>query len=105
MSEFTVKVELTQESLKAVEQLLKAYFAKPDNVSLKEVVTVVEEEKPFESLTVAVSRDHVKEVLAAKMQAGQSDAIKDIIGSYGVTKFSEIPDEHLATVLEKVEKL
>ncbi len=78
----------------------------PEQVAIPEVVEPEKTPEPqTEEPKPAVTKSDIQRKVVALSQAGKKAAVKDIVTAYGNTKVSDIPEDKLAEVLQKLTAL
>ena len=55
--------------------------------------------------TVPITKEHVRDVLKQLSRSGYRDAVQNLILSYGVGTFSELPESEYPDILKKAEEI
>ena len=67
--------------------------------------TTAADPEPDAEPTVPITKEQVRDVLKRLSRAGYRDAVQNIILSYGVATFSELPESEYADILKKAEEI
>lgn len=67
--------------------------------------SIADDENMFDSEEPAPTREEVQKRLKELANAGKTAKIKELLLSYNIKKFSEVPDGKLAEILKKAEAL
>ena len=61
--------------------------------------------EPDAEPTAPITKEQVRDVLKRLSRSGYRDAVQNIILSYGVATFSELPESEYADILKKAEEI
>ncbi len=83
-----------------------------DALTQNDDVTALPEQPSLPQTTAApepdeapITKEQVRDVLKRLSRAGYRDAVQNIILSYGVTTFSELPESEYADILKQAEEI
>lgn len=77
--------------------------ALPEHPTLPQ--TTAADPEPDAEPTAPITKEQVRDVLKRLSRSGYRDAVQNIILSYGVATFSELPESEYADILKKAEEI
>ena len=77
--------------------------ALPEQPALPKTTAAVTE--PDAEPTAPITKEQVRDVLKRLSRSGYRDAVQNIILSYGVATFSELPESEYADILKRAEEI
>ena len=67
--------------------------------------TAADDPEPDNEPTAPITKEQVRDILKQLSRSGYRDAVQNIILSYGVATFSELPESEYADILKKAEEI
>ena len=89
--------------MEALESMLKQFSnaAKSDTTTTE----TQPQEEPPKPQPKALTLEEVRAVLVEKSRSGHTDAVREILGKYGVSKLSDVDPQNYAAILADAETL
>lgn len=82
-----------------------AEAALPEQRAIPQTSTAPAADTADDEPTVPITKEHVRDVLKQLSRSGYRDAVQNLILSYGVGTFSELPESEYPDILKKAEEI